>query len=249
MRNNMKMQIINTGKGIVNSYIYPCHLGYVLVDTGYHNNFRHFLHILKSNNINIHDIKYLFLTHAHDDHAGFINEVLQQNGDITIVLSQEAFNTLTINNMAQADNATGIVAWISCKVMDISKNRDYLLFLNKRFINNTLIVDDDNRSEVSKLLEGEILKTSGHTDCSLSLLLPNGSMFIGDVAMNNFPSIKNIPLLISSKFELIASWQSIINSNVKMLYPGHGKPFEASHLKKNIKYLEKARLLKITNKN
>ena len=43
---------------------------------------------------------------------------------------------------------TGIVAWISCKVMDITKSKDYLLFLNKRFINNTLILHDKLKNSI-----------------------------------------------------------------------------------------------------
>lgn len=32
----------------------------------------------EKNNIKSSDIKYVFLTHAHDDHAGFLNEVLEE---------------------------------------------------------------------------------------------------------------------------------------------------------------------------
>lgn len=70
------MEIRNLGNRVVNNYLISCDEGYILIDTGYENGFRRFQRKLAENGIRPEDIRYVFLTHAHDDHAGFLNDVL-----------------------------------------------------------------------------------------------------------------------------------------------------------------------------
>ncbi|MDD6000662.1 MAG: MBL fold metallo-hydrolase [Bacteroidales bacterium] len=72
----MESNIINLGNRVVNNYLVKIDDGYALIDTGYDTGFKRFLKKIKKFNINPQKIKYIMLTHAHDDHAGFINEVL-----------------------------------------------------------------------------------------------------------------------------------------------------------------------------
>ena len=73
MIRGQKMKICSLGNRIVNNYLIPCDEGYILIDTGYENGFRRFQRKLMENGIRPEDIRYVFLTHAHDDHAGFLN--------------------------------------------------------------------------------------------------------------------------------------------------------------------------------
>ena len=61
--------IYNLGDRIVNNYLVPAEDGYLLIDTGYADGFRRFQKKLHKLNIDPKEIKYVFLTHAHDDHA------------------------------------------------------------------------------------------------------------------------------------------------------------------------------------
>ena len=70
------MKIRNLGNRVVNNWLIPGDDGYILIDTGYENGFRRFQRKLKKTGIQPEKIKILFLTHAHDDHAGFLNDVL-----------------------------------------------------------------------------------------------------------------------------------------------------------------------------
>ncbi len=56
----------------------------LLFDTG--SNGRVLLQNIKKLNINIQDIKYLFITHSHWDHIGGIDSILELNPDITLYL-------------------------------------------------------------------------------------------------------------------------------------------------------------------
>ena len=56
-------------------------------------------------------------------------------------------------------------------------------------------------------------------------------MFCGDAAMNGFPSRRRIIIWIENLREFSKSWETILEVNLEMLYPGHGKPFQTSDLK------------------
>ena len=70
------MKIYNAGNRIMNTYLYRIKDGYVMIDTSWD------------------DVKYIFLTHAHDDHAGFLKEVLDKHANITCIISGTAFPVL-----------------------------------------------------------------------------------------------------------------------------------------------------------
>ena len=67
--------------------------GQILVDTGYAGGFPHFVKMLEKHHIKPEEIKYLFLTHAYDDHAGFLNEVLKATG-AEVILHPKAIEGL-----------------------------------------------------------------------------------------------------------------------------------------------------------
>ena len=86
--------MLNAGSRIVNNWIYPIDNGYVLIDTGYERGFAHFKKQLAKMQIAPQQIRYIFLTHAHDDHAGYLNEILSECSDIQIVMSDKALERL-----------------------------------------------------------------------------------------------------------------------------------------------------------
>ena len=65
------MRIINIGSRVVNNYIIETHIGYVVIDTGYAGGYNNFLKRLTRSGIDKTDIKFVFITHVHDDHVGF----------------------------------------------------------------------------------------------------------------------------------------------------------------------------------
>ena len=76
------MEIINLGNSAVNNFILPISNGYMLIDTGYENGYKIFRKNILKYNIKLENIIYIFLTHAHDDHAGFLNKILLENHKI-----------------------------------------------------------------------------------------------------------------------------------------------------------------------
>ena len=67
------MKIINVGSRVMNTWLYAVSDGWVMVDTGYPESMDRVIHRMKRVGILPEEVKVVFLTHAHDDHAGFLN--------------------------------------------------------------------------------------------------------------------------------------------------------------------------------
>ena len=80
------MNIIIAGNIVMNTYVYPWEDGYIMVDTGYEHSLKNVERKLNRKDIKLSDIKYVFLTHVHDDHTGFLNELLGKNKDIKVIM-------------------------------------------------------------------------------------------------------------------------------------------------------------------
>ena len=87
------MTLINLGNRVVNNFLISSDIGYILIDTGYAGSFPRFMKKLEKNHIRPEEIKYIFLTHAHDDHAGFLNDVLSAT-DADVILHSKAVDGL-----------------------------------------------------------------------------------------------------------------------------------------------------------
>lgn len=63
-------------------------------------------------------------------------------------------------------------------------------------------------------LKGSILHTPGHSADSISLLLADGSAFVGDAAMNMPPvfGTKHRPIFIQNMTSVYKSWKKLISS-------------------------------------
>jgi glyoxylase-like metal-dependent hydrolase (beta-lactamase superfamily II) len=60
---------------ISTAYLIPCQGGFLQIDTGYDRDYGHYRKQLERAGIQLSDVKYIVLTHHHDDHAGFLNDM------------------------------------------------------------------------------------------------------------------------------------------------------------------------------
>lgn len=95
-------------------------------------------------------------------------------------------------------------------------------------------------------MQGKIIDTPGHTVDSISLLLNDGSLFCGDAAMNGLPSLNRITIWAEDKTAFLKSWETIIALRPKIIYPGHGRPFEYGELITNIDQVKNMKLLPLS---
>ncbi len=239
--------MINTGNRIMNTYLYKIQDGYVMIDTGYENSFKSCKKKLNHHNIKAEDIKYIFLTHAHDDHAGFINDMIKENTEIKIIMSCKGIEVLRKGQNSFEGGCSGKQSYLFCLFMKMLGNGQHKFPpIKKEYEDNLIFISDENKTELEQQLNGAILETAGHTDDSISLLTKEGYLFCGDAAMSGFPSKSNIIIWIGNKEQYIKSWEKIIKLNPRKIYPAHGKPFDTARLAKNLKKIENIKLFSLT---
>jgi glyoxylase-like metal-dependent hydrolase (beta-lactamase superfamily II) len=81
-------------------------------------------------------------------------------------------------------------------------------------------------------INGKIVYTPGHPRDSMSVILSDGSAFVGDVAMNflRLTGIGHRPIYVEDINTVYESRQRLIEQGGKFIYPSHGKPFSAWEL-------------------
>ncbi len=236
------MEIINLGNRIMNTYLIRTEYCSILVDTGYPEQFSGFYNRLSSKNLSLNEIEYIFLTHAHDDHAGFLNDILQHT-NAKVIMHCKAIEGLRRGQNSFEGGCSGKLALLFCKIMGLlGKGEHRFPPIKECFEERCILIDNDNKKDIESKIHGIIIETPGHTSCSISLLTEDGSLFCGDAAMNGFPSIQRITIWINNLREFYRSWEFMIDANPKMIYPAHGLPFPVSDLRKFLSKVETRKL-------
>lgn len=219
--------------GICNTYLLgPVEENYILIDAGNKSFEDKFFKALARENIAPGQISHILITHAHHDHIGGLNQIKAKTGARILIHDQEA------SILRQ-----GIITIPE----GFSRLGKFVSFLGKRFlagkkaydpIEPDLVISDSGLSLQDKGFPLEILHTPGHTAGSISILDTESSrMFCGDAAFN-------LPMLTSGKYhppfadipvQVTKSWQKILASGARHCYPGHGKPFPADSLAREMK--------------
>ena len=231
--------ILNLGSRVVNSYLISSDVGCILIDTGYAGGFPRFLKKLEKNNIRPEEIKFVFLTHAHDDHAGFLNEVLAAT-DAEVILHPKAVEGLKRGQNSFEGGCSSRLALLFCKVLALFGHGDHRYPpIRDEYLGRLIPIDSGRFQELG--FPCEVVETPGHTADHIALLAGD-KLFCGDAAMNGFPSRRRTIIWIENLRQYQQSWDTILQRAPAMLYPGHGKPFKTAELRKYRKSLERIRL-------
>lgn len=235
----MAMKIINLGTRVVNNYLIASEAGYILIDTGYAGGFSRFMKALKRNGVRPEEIRYVFLTHAHDDHAGFLNEVLAAT-DAEVILHPGAVDGLKRGQNSFEGGCSSRLAWLFCRVLALFGHGDHRYpAIRAEYLDRLIPIGTERFRALNFLYE--ILETPGHTSDHISLLAGD-ALFCGDAAMNGFPSRRRTIIWIEDLDQYRRSWEVILKKAPAMLYPAHGKPFQTADLKRYLKSLDKVKL-------
>lgn len=225
---NNKFYCINLG--ITKCYLVECPEGYLLIDTSYAKDYRKFLKALKRIGVDISKIKYLLLTHHHDDHAGFAAELVEQTG-AKIIVHKNAVRPLKKGASEKIVRSVNRCVKILFSIyMKFHRNFTYP---SVTLTEKDIILSGDDFSLLEKLgVNGRIVSTPGHTRDSISVIFYDGISFVGDVAMNflNFCGIKYRPIFVEDIDTVFESWKKLVENGARIIYPAHGKPFAADKL-------------------
>ena len=236
LNTNHKYKVITTA--FSKCYILECNGGYLLIDTGYPKDYEKFIKKLDEKyHIDVSEIKYLLLTHHHDDHSGFAAELIK-NTDLKLIIHEKSIERL---KMGQSEEES----------QPINKRIKFIFgFFNyfHEFVfppiipreNDIIMKGTEQNTEILKNIgiNGTIIYTQGHTMDGISVMLDDGSIFVGDNAMNawyfNMWGIKKRPIFVQDIGLIFGSWETYIKMGGKKIYPIHGKPFNIEKLKKSL---------------
>jgi glyoxylase-like metal-dependent hydrolase (beta-lactamase superfamily II) len=210
-----------------------CTEGYLLLDTSFPEYYGNFIEELNRIKVDVSEIKYLLLTHYHDDHTGFAAKLKENTGCI-IIAHENAFEPLKNGSGLAASSSHPLNTRVKTTMMIYNKLKRRDFKISPVILDNRDIIIDSEKSDILRQfgIDGMILYTPGHTNDSISVILDNGVAFVGDVCMNflNFCGIKYRPIWLYDMNLVFKSWQKIIEHGAKIIYPAHGKPFSVDKL-------------------
>ncbi len=217
------MRPMNLGTLMVNNYLFPTLAGYLLVDTGYEGGGADFLRQLSRKKIDPNELQWVFLTHAHGDHAGYLNEVLRGTR-ARVLLHPLALERLRSGRNSEEGGCPNFRAILACRTINRRK-WDVFPALPRELENRFIPLEGARRRDLESNLGVTFLDTPGHTADSMSLLTEDGSLFCGDAAMAGPLSSNYTSIWMEDPEEYRASWETMLDSGARMVYPGHGGAF------------------------
>ncbi len=221
---------ITISLGITNCFLIACHNGYLLVDTSLEKYYDRFRKELTDHAVELKQIRYIFLTHHHTDHTGFLASLLRDTGAVLIVHKNALpFVARGINN----DNMVGTTALI--RFFMLIKKLFRMERTNEAVVpdEKAVIIESDNNEILRSFgIPAGIKLLPGHTADSIAIIDDDGNAFIGDAAVNilGVIGLKNRPLVSENPGAVFECWKKIRDENGKQLFVSHGKPLHINEL-------------------
>ncbi len=205
--------------GMVNAYLVRAGDGFVLIDTGVPVTWETLEAALKSAGCLPDRLRLVVITHGDFDHTGSCAKL------------QGRYRAKIAMHEADAPMAeTGVPL-----EREVSRLGRFLVWVNSRgkqrpafetFKPDVQLVDGQGLDEYG--LAAKIVYLPGHTPGSIAVLMSDGDMFVGDTLSNMFRP--GMSPFVSDRARLKNSIDRLKGMDLKTLYPGHGKPFQAEKL-------------------
>ena len=242
------MDIIPLKLSVTNCFLVKTGDQYVLIDTGYEDDWDLFRTRLKEADVELFQISHIILTHHHDDHCGLLHNILLENDSIRVVMSHLC-KDLIRKGENDRTHGGGLLNRRVALLMHLK--RLYLSLILKKAIDkeknltfppyqlrdcDILVTGDTGLRESGLPLDGKIIETPGHTVDSISILFDDGDSLMGDAAANflRFAVTKYCVVFIYDMREYYRSWEKVIAAGARRIFPAHGGPFAVDKLKKNL---------------
>jgi glyoxylase-like metal-dependent hydrolase (beta-lactamase superfamily II) len=229
-------------------YLMPCRGGYLQIDTGYPHDYPKYRRRLERAGVKLSDVRYLFLTHHHDDHAGFLNDITR-DADL-VIIAHETAKDLLLTGKNDKSRGGGYVNRPIKIVADIKMRLDprwTLTFPPFALRQQDILLSGDDNVWLRQIgIDGDILYTPGHCIDHLTLLLKSGEVFCGDAAAS-FPlwlGTRYCTVFMTDMDEGYRSWQKILDAGGQVIYPAHGRRFAADQLRRHMGRITTAQLVR-----
>ncbi|WP_024465438.1 MBL fold metallo-hydrolase [Treponema pedis] len=181
--------------GNTNTFLIKGNSGNLLFDTDYAGTMQAFYNEIKKHKINLRDITYVLASHYHPDHIGLVSELMKQGVKLLLIDTQYPYIHFS----------------------DYIFNREKKLKYEPIDADKAIIFSEKNSREILKGMgiEGEIISTTSHSPDSISLILDDGTCFVGDLEPIEYLDAYD------ENIKLKEDWELIMSYNPKMIYYAH----------------------------
>ena len=181
--------------GNTNTFLIKGDTGNLLFDTDYAGTMRAFYKEIKRHKISLSDITYLLASHYHPDHIGLVSELMKQG--VKLLLTDTQYPHIHFS--------------------DYIFNREKKLKYEPIDADKAIIFSEKNSREILKGIgiEGEIISTTSHSPDSISLILDDGTCFVGDLEPIEYLDAYD------ENIKLKEDWKLIMSYNPKIIYYAH----------------------------
>jgi glyoxylase-like metal-dependent hydrolase (beta-lactamase superfamily II) len=234
MKNKTKQAFYTITLCGTNYYLLKYNDGFLLVDAGWVGRYGKFKKALGKIDIEVNEIKYILLTHHHHDHAALVHDI-RLDTNCRVIVHKDEVDYLR-RGVTFTGNTRQFNVWL--KLLDKVTSPFIRLNYTPVILNENDIVISDNYDLYDLTgIKARIIHTPGHSRGSVSLLLENGTCFVGDVAMNTLMIFgqRQRPIEAENYNEVYKSWQKLIHCGAKTIYPSHGSRFVVDELVRTLK--------------
>jgi len=211
----------------------PCYLvkirdGFIMIDTGDASDLVNLVKAIDHAGVTPENLKLVILTHGDFDHAGNA-AYLQKKYAVKIAMHINDLGMVEHgdqgwNRKAKSDRTSFFGRVIIFISSHLSKSVQF-----ESIKPDILLVDAQDLSEYG--FEAKVIHLPGHSKGSIGILTVEGNLFCGDLLMNMFKP--DLHFMIDDLVDFNDSIVKLKKLNIKMVYPGYGKPFPLEQFMKN----------------
>jgi hydroxyacylglutathione hydrolase len=223
-------KIVQLLSGRSNSYLICADNGNVMVDTGRKNK-RSFL-LKNLEKLHVEKIDWLILTHSHFDHCENAR-FFQKNFNCKVVVSEKGLSNVK-RGYSTLPRGTNPIS----KIISGLGNQ----FLLRLFHFESFDPDHTYDEFFSFSIPGidiDLHCTPGHSDDSISIIVNNEIVLVGDAMFGIFKN-SIFPPFADNPAELVESWEKLLDTDCHTFLPGHGSEINRELIEREqIKYSRK----------
>jgi len=218
--------------GISNSYLIANNRQCILVDAGNADREKKCITTLNKLGFDCEEIGLIVITHVHYDHVGSLRALKNACKCPVVVHQKEA--QLLKNGQITFPAGTNM---IGRGIMGLANIMMKILpqFFSFSPVEAEITITGEMSLEPFGI-SGRIIPTPGHTEGSLSVVLPTGEAFVGDLAINYLPFGLGpiFPPFADDVDILLESWKDLLEQGITTIFPAHGRSFQAQKLREKI---------------